>query len=65
MWGTAADGEDVTWGSSGEDAELFDNPDADPITFDDIPLDAALPAPLPRTPAAERTGWRVMLGGGL
>ena len=47
VWGTSAD-EDVTWGSSGEDAELFDNPSEEPINYDATPLeDLFLPPPPP------------------
>ena len=54
VWGTAAEGEDVTWGSSGDDAALFDNPDADPITFDTISLEELFPAAPP--PASSTSG---------
>ena len=37
--------EDVTWGSSGEDAELFDDPcGATPVNYDATPLDELVPA---------------------
>ena len=38
VWGTAAD-EDVTWGSSGEDSPLFDDPSQLPVNYDQTPLD--------------------------
>jgi serine protease AprX len=38
VWGTSAD-EDVTWGSSGEDNPLFDDPDAPPPVFDSVNYD--------------------------
>ena len=57
VWGTRVEGEDVTWGSSGEDAALFDNPDADPITFDTIPLENLFPSgPPPATTSSSSTG---------
>ena len=35
MWGSSSNDEDnVTWGNSGEDAAPFDDPDAEPVTFD-------------------------------
>jgi serine protease AprX len=47
VWGTGVEGEDVTWGSSGEDAALFDDPDADPMTFDTISLEQLFPSSPP------------------
>ncbi len=58
VWGTTAD-EDVTWGSSGEEAELFDDPLAEPVNYDTTPLeDLFLPPPPPPTspPAPGTTG---------
>ena len=47
-------GDDVTWGSSSEDAALFENPDADPPVFDAIPIEALFPPapPVSTTPPA-------------
>jgi serine protease AprX len=74
VWGTA-DGEDVTWGSNGEDCELFDVPTADPINFDTITLDVLFPPPPGSTPPPPTTTTTVtgtvtglvggLLGGGL
>jgi serine protease AprX len=56
VWGTSAD-EDVTWGSSGEDCELFDDPSALPVNYDLTPLeDLFLPPPPPSPPASGATG---------
>jgi hypothetical protein len=44
----------VTWGSSGEDAELFDDPSTEPVNYDATPLeDLFLPPP---PPASGTTG---------
>ena len=52
VWGTSAD-EDVTWGSSGEDSPLFDDPSQLPVNYDTTPLDDLfLPPPPPPTPPA-------------
>jgi hypothetical protein len=59
VWGTAVD-EDVTWGSNGEDCELFDDPLADPINYDATPLEDLFLPPVPTTPPS--TG---STGGGL
>jgi serine protease AprX len=68
VWGTA-DGEDVTWGSNGEDSELFDVPTADPINFDTITLDVLFPPPPgytpPPAPTPSLTGTVTGLVGGL
>jgi serine protease AprX len=68
VWGTA-DGEDVTWGSNGEDADLFDVPTADPINFDTITLDVLFPPPPgstpPPAPEPSLTGTVTGLVGGL
>ena len=42
VWGTSAD-EDVTWGSSGEDCDLFDDPSRRPVNYDATPLDESVP----------------------
>jgi hypothetical protein len=35
VWGSASDEQDnVTWGNSGEDTQMFDDPDSLPATFD-------------------------------
>jgi serine protease AprX len=67
VWGTAAD-EDVTWGSNGEDAVLFDDPSAEPVNFDQTPLEDLflLPPPPPTPPpASNTTGNSTSTGGGL
>ena len=33
----------MTWGSSSDDAVLFDDPNADPIVFDEIPFELLFP----------------------
>jgi serine protease AprX len=54
VWGTSFDeAEDVTWGSSGEDCELFDDPIADPVNYDGMSLEELfLPPPPPSPPPA-------------
>jgi serine protease AprX len=67
VWGTSAD-EDVTWGSSGEDADLFDDPSAEPVNYDTTPLeDLFLPPPPPPTPppTSGTTGNSTSTEGGL
>jgi serine protease AprX len=66
VWGTSAD-EDVTWGSNGEDAELFDDPTAQPVNYDATPLeDLFLPPPPPSpSPASDSTGSTGSTEGGL
>jgi hypothetical protein len=39
VWGTSFDGDSTTWGSSGDDIPLFDDPDAEPATFDSTVYD--------------------------
>ncbi len=40
VWGTTGDDADnITWASSGEDNPLFDNPDAEPVSFDSTVYD--------------------------
>jgi hypothetical protein len=36
VWGSpsGAEGTNLTWGNSGEDAPLFDDPEVEPVTFD-------------------------------
>ena len=34
MWGTSSEDDNVTWGNSGEETPLFDDPNAEPVTFD-------------------------------
>ncbi|MEO8078168.1 MAG: S8 family peptidase [Acidobacteriota bacterium] len=34
VWGTSSDEDGTTWGSSGEDTPMFDDPTADPLSFD-------------------------------
>ena len=62
VWGTSAD-EDVTWGSSGEDAELFDDPSAEPVNYDATPLDDLVPAADTAADAAAGAGhdWQLTL----
>jgi subtilisin family serine protease len=56
VWGTSAD-EDVTWGTSGENAELFDDPSAEPVNYDLTPLDDLFlsPSPPPSPPPSGTT----------
>jgi serine protease AprX len=39
VWGTSGSTDNVTWATSGEDATLFDNPSADPVSYDTVPFD--------------------------
>jgi serine protease AprX len=34
VWGTASESDNVTWGNSGEDTPLFDDPAAQPVSYD-------------------------------
>jgi len=54
VWGTSAD-EDVTWGSSGEDSDLFDDPSALPVNYDATTLDELFLPLVPTTPSATST----------
>jgi serine protease AprX len=76
IWGLAAPGADVTWGNSGEDADLFDAPNADPVVYDGVPLDELFgllpptPVTVPETTTTTTTTTLVntlggILGGGL
>ncbi len=75
VWGTASDGDDVTWGSSSAEAALFENPDADPLVFDEIPIEelfppappvsTAPPADLNQTTSGVLGAVTGILGGGL
>jgi len=72
VWGTSAD-EDVTWGSSGEDADLFDDPNGEPENYDGVSLDDLFlppPPPPPSPPVLPASGvvsvvGSVITGGGL
>ncbi|MGH7215320.1 MAG: hypothetical protein ACREIT_11210, partial [Tepidisphaeraceae bacterium] len=52
VWGTSSDHDNMTWGNSGEDAPLFDDPNAAPANFDQtvwesiFPLDTPVTSPL-------------------
>jgi hypothetical protein len=37
VWGTASESANVTWGNSGEDPPLFDDPNGAPMNFDQTP----------------------------
>jgi serine protease AprX len=39
VWGTSGSIDNVTWATSGEDTSLFDNPAADPVSYDTVPFD--------------------------
>jgi serine protease AprX len=57
VWGSAAEGEDVTWGSNADEAEMFDDPDADPVSYDGATLeDLFLPPPPPTDPSPPGSG---------
>ena len=59
VWGTSF-GEDVTWGSNGEDSELFEDPNGEPVNYDATPLeDLFLPPPPPSPPPALPAGQPV------
>jgi serine protease AprX len=63
VWGTTADA-DVTWGSNGEDAVLFDDPDGEPVNYDATPLeDLFLPPPPPPSPPASGSSTGSTEGG--
>ncbi|HXW06319.1 MAG TPA: S8 family serine peptidase [Vicinamibacterales bacterium] len=56
VWGTARDVENIVWGTSndvyalnGEDAPLFDDPLADPVSYDGVPLELMFPDDPPAT----------------
>jgi hypothetical protein len=38
-WGTAADEDNVTWGTSGSDDPLFDDPMTPPVNYDESVYD--------------------------
>ena len=70
VWGTSAD-EDVTWGSSGEDLDLFEDPNGEPVNYDATPLEDLFlppppPSPSPAPPAGQpATGNSTSSTGGL
>jgi hypothetical protein len=43
----------VTWGNSGEDNELFDDPDAPPVDIDESEFDESEPSPDPPVPPGD------------
>jgi hypothetical protein len=53
----------VTWGSSGENAELFDDPSAEPVNYDLTPLDELFLPPAP--PPSGTSGDSSSTEGGL
>jgi serine protease AprX len=63
VWGTASDADDVTWGSSGDDGALFDDPNADPITFGEVLLEDLFP-PSPPAGTPDTSGQTGTSGDG-
>jgi serine protease AprX len=53
VWGSSAD-DNGTWGNSGEDAPMFDDPIAPPQNFDQTVFDSLFGEPLLTAPAAEQ-----------
>ena len=53
VWGTSAEDDNMTWGTSGEDAPLFDDPIAEPVTFDQTVFENLFPSPLVTAPVSE------------
>ena len=53
VWGTSAEGDNMTWGNSGEDAPLFDDPIAEPVSFDQTVFESLFSAPLVTAPVSE------------
>ena len=53
VWGTSAEGDNMTWGNSGEDAPLFDDPIAEPTSFDQTVFESLFSAPLVTVPVSE------------
>jgi hypothetical protein len=44
----------MTWGTSGEDAPMFDDPIAEPVNFDQSTFDSLFGVPLVTVPVAEQ-----------
>jgi hypothetical protein len=55
VWGTASEEDNMTWGNSGEDPPLFDDPDGEPLNFDQTVWENIFPAELILTPVLEET----------
>ena len=53
VWGTSAEDDNMTWGNSGEDAPLFDDPIAEPASFDQTVFESLFSAPLVTVPVSE------------
>jgi serine protease AprX len=53
VWGTSAENDNMTWGNSGEDAPLFDDPIAEPTSFDQTVFESLFSAPLVTVPVFE------------
>jgi len=64
VWGTSFEGDSTTWGSSGDDVPLFDDPDAEPVTFDSTVYDDLFGfTPIgPTTPPAATTTTTILGG---
>ncbi len=63
VWGTSAD-EDVTWGSSGDDGPLFDDPSSLPVNYDATTLDELFLPPVPTSPPSATSTPTGNTGGG-
>jgi len=50
VWGTASNEDNITWGTSGGDGPLFDDPNAPPVNFDSSVYDNLF-GPATTTPA--------------
>jgi hypothetical protein len=44
VWGTSSEEDNMTWGNSGEDPPLFDDPDGEPVNFDQTVFDDLFPS---------------------
>jgi subtilisin family serine protease len=53
VWGTSAEADNMTWGNSGEDAALFDDPIAEPTSFNQTVFESLFLAPLVTVPVSE------------
>jgi len=54
VWGTAAEDDNLTWGNSGEDAPLFDDPIAEPASFDQTVFESLFGVPPVTVPVSEQ-----------
>ena len=56
VWGTSSEEDNLTWGNSGEDTPLFDDPDQEPMNFDQTVWESLFTAePVVVAPATEET----------